>query len=223
METNQSEMQTMFDKLYEELDGVLPGEILSVAKEIQPIEVGVKLLWDLGGRIREKQPGINLTEPYAYPPEVKNLNDEINGYSFKIAAIPLEALARAASANIDADEEIIRSQDLEGYVPIIIEKGDDVRYIALIDYSNHKLELPLDCDLGFSMNIEVPEGSEGQSEAMEASMGELAERLEEFKEKASKGIKTFDNPEEKEAITAWCERHSYAFMFVVASSIDIFR
>lgn len=75
METNQSEMQAMFDELYEELDGALPGEILSVAKEIQPIEVGVKLLWDLGGRIREKQPSINLIEPYACPPEVEDLND----------------------------------------------------------------------------------------------------------------------------------------------------
>lgn len=223
MDTDQSEAQTMFDELCEELDGVLPDEILSMAKEVQPIEDAIRLLWNLGGRIRTTQPGIKLYEPYSYPAEVENLNDEVYGYSFKIASFPLEVLAKATTANINADEEIITSLDLENYVPIIIKEGENVRYIALIDYSDRRLELPLDCDLGFNMNIELPESSEEQKEAMDISASQFAENLEALKEKALKAIKPFNNEEDEEAITAWCEKHSYKYAFVVRCGIDIYH
>lgn len=221
MGTNQSEMQTMFDELYEELDGVLPDEILTVAKEIQPIEVGVKVLWDLGGRIREKQPGINLIEPYAFPPEVEGLNDEINGYSFSVAFFPLDVLANAARANINADEEIIRSRDLEGFVPLIISQEGKVRKIALIDYNDHKLEISL--SMGFDINIELDGDISENQEAIKDGLRQLAENLKTLKQDIAEHPGPFDSPEEEDAIKKWCNKHSYELFPVIRSSIDLYH
>lgn len=130
-------------------------------------------------------------------------------------------LTRAASANINVDEEIIKSRDLEGFVPIIIGQEGEARKIALVDYNDHKLEVSL--DMGFGINIEMDGDISENQEAIKDGLRQLVENLKTLKQDIAKHPGPFDSPEEEDAIKKWCNKHSFELFPVIRSSIDLYH
>lgn len=215
--TNQ-DLQTVFDELCTELEDIIPEDIFEVIKQARPIETAIMLLWSYGGSIRINNPEVDLKSDYNYPAEAEELNDKVGAFSFTIAKSPFIALARAVSLGINADEEIIQSRELEGYVPIVIRKGKKVKRVCLIDYENRELEITMNPSL--RLNIDMSGNSTEQEAAMAEGVKELDNYIGELKQHIDNSPKLFDSKEEEDAITTWCEKHSYTVIGVFRASID---
>lgn len=214
------ELQTMLDELCTELEGVIPEQIFEIIKQVQPLEAAIKLLWEYGGSIRINNPEVDLKKDYSYPAEVNELNDEVGAFSFTIAKSPFMALAGAASAGINANEEVIQSCDLEGYVPIIITESKKVKRICLVNYEERRLDVTT--GFGLSLNIDMSGDSTEQEAALAKGTKELENYLDELKQQIDDLPELFDSKEEEDAITTWCKKHSYTILGVIRSSTDIY-
>lgn len=215
---NKAEAQELYDTLCEELEGVIPEEIFTVIKGIEPIEAAIMMLWQYGGCIRINNPEVDLKGEYEFPEEVKELNDIIGSYSFSIAQTPFIALARAAAAEQDFNEEIIMSRDLKGYVPIIIKEENKVKRVCLVDYENHTLDITIGLDL--RLDINMTGSAQEQNLALADGMKNLEAHLDKFKETAENPPALFNDPEEEKVVTAWAKKHSYTIQGVFRASID---
>lgn len=213
--------QLIYDELSEMLENAIPGEIYTMVREMQPIEAAVKTMWQLGGRILGKYPGMELMRPYPYPEEVEKLQGTIGAYSFTVAKSPIRVLTAAAIANIDADKEAIKAYELDRCVPLIIKKGKEVERIGLIDFKEHLLELTV--GLGFSISIDLGNNPSRDKLEMQSGLAELEDSLDELEELAERPPSLFNNAEEEQAITEWCEKHSYSIRGVIRSSIDCYQ
>lgn len=218
-ECSNAEDQEMLEKLGELLEGVIPQELLSMIKSIKPVKYAVALLLGYGGRIRLRNPEIALKKPYEYPDALNVLNDNIGSFSFELAPIPFVALARAVSGDINADEEIIMSCDLKGFVPLVIKKDDKVTRIGLVNYENRKLELTL--EIGLQLDIDMTGDAAEQEKAMKDGLETLDDYLgNQLKQLLTDPPELFASPQEEKAVTAWCEKHSYTLSPIIRSSID---
>lgn len=215
-----AEARELFEELCDDLDGVIPEKLLAKIKQVQPIKAAIMLLWQYGGRIRTSNPEVNLEKTYEIPEEVNQLNDKIGSFSFTIARTPFMALAMAASADINADEEVIQACDLDGFFPLIIRENNEVVRIGLVDTNAQELELTL--EFSFGMNINMSDRQIELETAMEDGMKELKSNLNKLKKDASEKPKLFNSPEEEEAIRSWCEKHSYSVTGVFRASIDCY-
>lgn len=217
-ERPETDTKTVFEELCDELDGVFPDEIFDVIKNVRPLEVAVKLLWEYGGRIRTNNPEVDLKGAYECPDEVDELDDAIDSFSFKIARAPFEALGRAVSAGVNADEEIIAAYNLKSHLPLIIMENGKAKRICLIDYENRTLEITM--ELGMRLNIDMAGNAIEQENAMAEGMKEFEHYLDDLMQQMAEPPNPFDSPEEEAAIMAWCERHSYEPHFAFRASID---
>lgn len=218
-ECTKEETLAFFEELCEELDGVVPEEVMDTIKQVRPIEAGILSLWKLGGAIRTNNPKINLKGDYDLTSEVKELDDTIDGFTFRIARSPFMALAAAMAGDINANEEVIISRDLDGLVPIIIKEEGSVKRVGIVDYDERQLQLTL--NLGFNIDIKATGTESEQADAKKEGLRKLEEALKDLKLRLDEPIKTFESPGEEKAVKAWCEKHSYTFAFVGRSSVDI--
>lgn len=212
------ELQIVFDELCTKLEGTIPEQIFEIIKQVQPIEAAIKLLWEYGGSIRINNPEVDLKKDYSYPAEINELNDEIGDFSFRIARSPFIALACAASADINVDEEVIQACELDEYVPLIISKDDKTKRICLINYKDHKLEVTMDFNMG--LDIDMTGNAEEQKAAMDEGLKELSDYLEGLKQHMEDSPKPFDSQEEEDAVMTWCERHGYTVFATFRVSMD---
>lgn len=210
--------ETIFEELCDELDGVFPDEMFDVIKDVRPLEVAVRLLWEYGGRIRTNNPEVDLTKAYDCPDEIDELNDVIGPFSFHIARAPFVALSRAVSAGVNADEEIIAAYNLKSHLPLIIMEDGNAKRICLIDYENRTLEITM--DLGMRLNIDMTGDAIEQENAMAEGMEEFEHYLDDLKQQMTEPPNPFDSPEEEATVMTWCEKHSYKLRFTFRASID---
>ncbi|WP_251198362.1 hypothetical protein [Anaerotardibacter muris] len=215
---NDTETRELFNTLCEELEGVIPEDIFTKIKEIKPVEAAIMLLWQYGGCIRLNNPEVDLKCEYEFPEEVKELNDAVESYSFAIAETPFIALAQAAAAEQDFNEEIIMSRDLKGYVPLVIEKDGKVQHVCLVNYEDHTLERTM--NLGLRLDIDMTGNPQEQETAMAEGMRGLEQYLDELKKSMENPPKLFEDPDEERAVDTWAKKHSYTIQRVFRASMD---
>lgn len=214
----ETDTKIIFEELCDELDGVFPDEMFNMLKSVRPLEVATRLLWEYGGRIRTNNPEVDLKKAYDCPEEVNELDDVIGPFSFRIARAPFEALGRAVSAGVNADEEIIAAYNLESHLPLIIMEDGKAKRICLINYESHTLEITM--ELGMRLDIDMAGDAIEQESAMAEGMKEFEHYLDDLEQQMTEPPNPFDSPEEEAAVTAWCEKHSYKLCFAFRASID---
>lgn len=216
--TGDNEIKELYEHLCESLKDVIPEKFYPTFMGIRPIEAAIEILMIYGGRIRLNNPEIDLTGCYNIPEKTKELEDVIGSFKFWIPPSPFIALVAAARGDINADEEILQSRDREDVVPLIIENDGEVKRICLVNMKERVLEITL--ELGLQLDISLTGDESERKETTAAALRSLGEYLDKTKEEASKGPKLFDSPEEAEAVTAWCEKHSCKPVFLFRASID---
>lgn len=222
---NEQEIDELYEELCEKLQGKVPDELLNMLKSIEPRMVSVKMMYDLGGRLILRYPEVEIVKPYDHPEDVEALEDSVDGYDFVLTKNGLQTFSAGMRTGQDVDDVVKQCDDLEGYFPIKICKGDDVLHVFMIDAEQRTIDIP------FTETVQIDMYADGSDEsfkvakdnALEQLKASLEATMKAAEEVAANGPNWTDDPSERDAVAKWCEKHNYKIQYICHTNIDFFH